>query len=185
LITVYVDADASPVKNEAIRVAERYGLKVYLVSNSKRKFPVGQLVEAVVVNDHMDAVDDWIVEHISKDDVAVTADIPLASRCLKKGARVVDPKGRVLTEDSIGGVLANRDIMTFLRDLGNITGGSSPYNKQDRSRFLQRLDDLIQAIRKERRQKDAERMPPPGGGNGSVWSKDAGNAAGNAEHPEG
>ncbi len=143
------------MKNEAIRVARRYGLKVYLVSNSKRNFPEDESVVPVVVNDHMDAVDDWIVEHITRADVAVTADIPLVSRCLKKGARALDPKGRVFTEDSIGEALANRDIMTFLRDLGTMTGGSPPYSKQDRSRFLQRLDDLIQAIRKEQREDDA------------------------------
>jgi hypothetical protein len=148
LITIYVDADASPVKNEAVRVAKRYGLKVYLVSNSRVKVLEDELVEIVIVNDHLDAADDWIVEHITETDVAVTADIPLASRCLKKGARVLDPKGRVFTEDSIGEVLANRDIMTFLRDLGNMNGGSPPYSKKDRSRFLQRLDDLIHAILK-------------------------------------
>jgi len=148
LITIYVDADASPVKNEAVRVAKRYGLKVYFVSNSRVKVLEDELVEIVIVNDHLDAADDWIVEHITETDVAVTADIPLASRCLKKGARVLDPKGRVFTEDSIGEVLANRDIMTFLRDLGNMNGGSPPYSKKDRSRFLQRLDDLIHAILK-------------------------------------
>jgi uncharacterized protein len=148
LIKIYVDADASPVKNEAIRVAKRYGLKIYLVSNSRMKVPEDELVETVVVNDHMDAADDWIVEHIGETDVVVSGDIPLISRCLKKGARVLDPKGRIFTEDSIGEALANRDIMTFLRDLGDMTGGSPPYSKQDRSRFLQRLDDLIHAIRK-------------------------------------
>jgi uncharacterized protein len=150
MITIYVDADASPVKNEAVRVAKRYGLKIYFVSNSNMKAPQDELVEMIVVNDHLDAADDWIVEHITEKDVVVTADIPLASRCLKKGARALDPKGRVFTEDSIGEVLANRDIMTFLRDLGNMTGGSPPYSKQDRSRFLQRLDDLVHAIRKRR-----------------------------------
>jgi hypothetical protein len=150
LITIYVDADASPIKNEAVRVAKRYNLKIYFVSNSRVKAPEDDLVEIVIVKDHLDAADDWIVEHITETDVAVTADIPLASRCLKKGARVLDPKGRVFTEDSIGEVLANRDIMTFLRDLGNMTGGPPPYSKKDRSRFLQRLDDLIHAIRKER-----------------------------------
>jgi len=150
MITIYVDADASPVKNEAVRVAKRYGLKIYFVSNSTMKAPQDASVEMIVVNDNLDAADDWIVEHITEKDVVVTADIPLASRCLKKGARALDPKGRVFTEDSIGEVLANRDIMTFLRDLGNMTGGSPPYSKQDRSRFLQRLDDLIHAIRKNR-----------------------------------
>jgi uncharacterized protein len=152
LTIIYVDADSSPVKNEAIRVAKRYGLKIYLVSNSRMKAPHDHLVETVLVNDQLDAADDWIVEHITENDVAITADIPLASRCLKKGARVLDPKGRVFTDDSIGEALANRDIMTFLRDLGNMTGGTPPYSKQDRSRFLQRLDDLIHAIRKGKAQ---------------------------------
>jgi uncharacterized protein len=150
LIIIYVDADASPVKHEAIRVAKRYGLKIYLVSNSRIKVPQDQLVETIVVKDHLDAADDWIVEHITENDVAISADIPLAYRCVKKGARVLDPKGRVFTEDSIGEALANRDIMTFLRDLGNATGGVPPYSKQDRSRFLQRLDDLIQGIRRKK-----------------------------------
>jgi uncharacterized protein YaiI (UPF0178 family) len=150
LINIYVDADASPVKSEAIRVAKRYGLKVYLVSNSnsRMRVPDYQLAERVVVNDHMDAADDWIVEHITGNDVVVTADVPLASRCIKKRARVLDPNGRVLTEESIGEALSHRDIMTFLRDTGNVTSGSPPYHKRDRSRFLQRLDDLIQAIRR-------------------------------------
>jgi uncharacterized protein YaiI (UPF0178 family) len=147
LINIYVDADASPVKNEAIRVAKRYGLKVYLVSNSnsRLRIPEYQLVERVVVNDHMDAADDWIVEHITGNDVVVSADVPLASRCIKKGARVLDPNGRVLTEESIGDALSHRDI---LRDTGNVIVCSPPYHKRDRSRFLQRLDDLIQAIRR-------------------------------------
>ncbi len=150
LINIYVDADASPVKDEAIRVAKRYGLKVYLVSNSnsRMRIPDYQLVERIVVNDHMDAADDWIVEHVSGNDVVVSADVPLSSRCIKKGARVLDPNGRVLTEETIGEALSHRDIMTFLRDTGNMTGGLPPYHKRDRSRFLQRLDDLIQAIRR-------------------------------------
>lgn len=153
MINIYVDADASPVKNEAIRVAKRYGLKVYLVSNSnsRMRVPEYELVERIVVNDHMDAADDWIVEHTTGNDIVVSADVPLASRCIKKGARVLDPNGRVLTENSIGEALSHRDIMTFLRDTGNLTGGTPPYHKRDRSRFLQRLDDLIQAILKEKR----------------------------------
>jgi uncharacterized protein len=151
LIDIYVDADASPVKNEAIRVAKRYGLKVYLVSNSRMKMPDYPLVEMVVVNDHLDAADDWIVEHITENDVAISGDIPLVSRCIKKGARVLDPKGKVFTEESIGDALSHRDIMTFLRDTENLMSRCPPYDKRDRSRFLQRLDDLIQAIRKENR----------------------------------
>jgi hypothetical protein len=148
LINIYVDADASPVKSEAIRVAKRYGLKVYFVSNKKMRIPEYQLAEKIVVNDHMDAADDWIVEHITENDIVVSADIPLASRCIKKGARVLDHNGRVLTEESIGDALSHRDIMTFLRDTGTMAGWSPPYHKRDRSRFLQRLDDLIQAIRR-------------------------------------
>jgi uncharacterized protein len=148
LIVLYVDADASPVKNEVIRVAKRYNLKVYLVSNHKIKMAEEALVEMIVVNDHPDAADDWIAEHITENDVAISADIPLAARCIKKGARVLDPKGRILTEESIGEALASRDIMTYLRDNGIMTGGPPPYHKQDRSRFLQRLDDLIHALRR-------------------------------------
>jgi uncharacterized protein len=149
LISIYVDADSSPVKNEVIRVATRYGLKVYFVSNSKMKPPESRLVEMIVVNEDMDAADNWIVEHITGTDVVVSADVPLASRCIKKGARVLDPKGRVFTEETIGEALSHRDIMTFLRDTtGTMLGKSPPFDKRDRSRFLQRLDDLIQAIKR-------------------------------------
>lgn len=147
-MTIYVDADASPVKNEVIRVAKRYELKVYLVSNQKMRMPEEALVEMIVVKDHLDAADDWIAERITENDVAVSGDVPLAARCIKKGARVVDPRGRVLTEESIGEALANRDIMTFLRNNGTMIGGTPPYDKRDRSRFLQRLDDVIQALRR-------------------------------------
>ena len=149
MISIYVDADSSPVKNEVIRVATRYGLKVYFVSNSKMKAPESRLVEMIVVNEDMDAADNWIVEHITGTDVVVSADVPLASRCIKKGARVLDPKGRVFTEETIGEALSHRDIMTFLRDTtGTMLGKSPPFDKRDRSRFLQRLDDLIQAIKR-------------------------------------
>lgn len=148
LTIIYVDADASPVKNETIRVAKRYGLKVYLVSNRPIRMSEEPLVEMIVVNEHLDAADNWIAEHITESDLAISADVPLAARCVKKGAKALDPRGRVFTEESIGEALVNRDIMTFLRDNGVITGGPPPYNKSDRSRFLQRLDDLIQALRR-------------------------------------
>ncbi|MCX5804690.1 MAG: YaiI/YqxD family protein [Proteobacteria bacterium] len=146
MITIYVDADASPVKNESIKVAKRYGLKIFFVSNFKMKIPKDELIETVVVSDSLDAADDWIVDHIVEKDIVVSADVPLVSRCIKKGARVLDPNGRVFTEESIGEALAHRDLMTYLRDLGTMTGGSTPRKKRDSSRFLQRLDDLIQAI---------------------------------------
>ncbi len=148
LINIYVDADASPVKNETIRVAKRYNIKVYFVSNYKTKTPAYELTEKIIVGNHMDAADDWIVDHVTIDDIVITADVPFASRCIKKGAVVLDPNGRILTEETIGEALSHRDIMTFLRDTGNTAGWSPPYHKRNRSRFLQRLDDLIQAIRR-------------------------------------
>lgn len=151
LINLYVDADACPVKNEVFRVAQRYRLKVYLVANSPLRIPPDELIELIIVQDGFDAADDWIAEHITQTDIAVTADIPLAARCLKKGARVVDPKGRVFSEDSIGGALANREFTAFLRDMGTITGGPPPFEPKDRSRFLQRLDELIHAVMRDTR----------------------------------
>ncbi len=151
LMKIYVDADACPVKNEVFRVAKRYGLKVYLVSNSEMRIPLDELVEMVVVNNHFNAADNWIVTHIHDNDIVVSDDIPLASLCLGKGARVMDYKGRVLTKESIGDALANRELMAYLRDMGHITGGPAPYEKRDRSQFLQHLDGLIQAIRRGKR----------------------------------
>ena len=146
LIKLYIDADACPVKNEVFRVARRHGLKVYLVSNSEMRIPPDELIELIIVDEGFDAADDWIATHITETDIAVTADIPLAARCLKKGARVLDPKGRVFSEDSIGDALANRDFMAFLRDMGTMTGGPPPIEQKDRSRFMQRLDEIIHAI---------------------------------------
>jgi uncharacterized protein YaiI (UPF0178 family) len=152
LIEIYVDADGCPVKDEVYRVARRYGLKVYVVSNSPIRVPQEELLELIIVKGQFDAADDWIVEHVRENDIAVSADIPLAARCLAKDARVLDPKGRVFTQESIGGVLANRDLMAHLRDLGNYTGGPGPFAKRDRSRFLQSLDTVIQASLKTMRQ---------------------------------
>ena len=144
-MTLYVDADGCPVKNEVYRVARRYRLKVYLVSNSRMRIPQEDLFEQVIVNEQFNAADDWIVARVRDNDIVVSSDIPLAARCLKKGARALDPKGRVFTKESIGDALANRELMAYLRDMGNITGGPAPFDKRDRSRFLQRLDDVIQA----------------------------------------
>ncbi len=146
MIRIYVDADACPVKDEVYRVAKRYGLAVFVVSNGRIRVPEDPLVEMVVVSGHFDAADAWIAERITGTDVAVTSDIPLASLCLAKGARVLDPKGKVFTEESIGDALANRELMAYLRDTGNITGGPPPFEPRDRSRFLQKLDDLVQAL---------------------------------------
>jgi uncharacterized protein YaiI (UPF0178 family) len=145
-MTIYIDADGCPVKNEVYRVAKRFGLKVYLVSNSRMVIPRGELFELVIVNEGFNAADDWIVEQVRDKDVVVSSDIPLAARCLEKGARVIDPKGRIFSKETIGDALANRELMAYLRDMGDVTGGPAPFEKRDRSRFLQRLDEVIQAI---------------------------------------
>ena len=151
VIKLYIDADACPVKDEVFRVARRHELKVYLVSNSAMRIPPDKFIELIIVHEGFDAADDWIATHVTQTDIAVTADIPLAARCLKKGARVLDPKGRVYSEDSIGDALASREFMAFLRDMGTMTGGPPPFEPKDRSRFLQRLDELIHAIMREKR----------------------------------
>jgi hypothetical protein len=147
LLDIFVDADGCPVKQEVYRVAKRYGLRVILVSNSRMRTPHEDWLEVVVVDGQFNAADDWIVEHVSEDDIVITGDIPLASRCLEKGAQVLAPTGRVSTRDSIGEALASRELLSHLRDLGTITGGPAPFEKRDRSRFLQRLDETIQAVR--------------------------------------
>jgi uncharacterized protein YaiI (UPF0178 family) len=147
LLDIFIDADGCPVKQEVYRVAKRYGLKVILVSNSPMRAPHEDWLETVVVDGQFDAVDDWIVEHVSENDIVISGDIPLASRCLEKGAQVLAPTGRVFTRDSIGEALARRELLSHLRDLGTLTGGPAPFEKRDRSRFLQRLDETIQAVR--------------------------------------
>lgn len=143
---IFIDADGCPVKPEVYRVAQRYGLKVTLVSNAWMRIPHEDWIELVVVDGQLDAADDWIVEHVSAHDIVISGDIPLASRCLEKNALALGPTGRAFTEDSIGEALASRDLMSQLRDLGTVTGGPAPFEKRDRSRFLQRLDETIQAV---------------------------------------
>ena len=145
---IFVDADACPVKEEVYRVAQRYGIKVTLVSNAWLRAPKEEWLELVIVDGELDAADSWIIEHVAKNDIVVSADIPLASECLKKGARVLGPRGRPFTEDSIGAALATRELMSHLRDMGEMTGGPPPFEKRDRSQFLQALDRMIQAIRR-------------------------------------
>lgn len=146
VLDIYVDADACPVKQEVCRVAARYGLGVTFVSNSWMRVPEQDGVDLVVVEGQFDAADDWIVERASKGDIVVTADIPLASRCLKGGARVLGPSGRPFNDDNIGEALAARELMSDLRDAGTMTGGPPPFRKEDRSRFLQRLDEIVQSV---------------------------------------
>jgi len=149
---IFVDADACPVKEEIYRVATRYGLKVLLISNSPLRVPRNPLFESVVVaKGQFDGADDWIVEQVTATDIVVTADIPLAARCLEKGARALDAKGRVYSPESIGDALASRELMAHLRAMGEMGGGPPPFTARDRSTFLQRLDDLIQALRRVKR----------------------------------
>jgi uncharacterized protein len=144
---IFVDADACPVKDEVLRVAERHGLKTHLVSDGGIRPHPSPLVSIVVVTQGADAADDWIADNIRARDIAVTNDIPLADRCLKKGALAIRPNGMAFTEDSIGMALAMRDLTAGLRETGQITGGPAAFSKQDRSRFLQALDTAIQARR--------------------------------------
>ena len=147
--TIFVDADACPVKAEIYRVAERYHLKVCVVSNHPMRTPRAPWIEPVVVGTRFDAADNWIAAQAAHNDIVITGDIPLAASCLKMGARVLDPKGRALTDANIGEALASRELTAHLRDLGIATGGPAPFQPKDRSRFLQRLDALIQAIERD------------------------------------
>jgi uncharacterized protein YaiI (UPF0178 family) len=149
LLHIFVDADACPVKQEVYRIASRYRLDVTLVANSWMRIPSERGIALEVVEDGLDAADDWIVEHVQSHDIVVTADIPLASRCLKQGARVIGPTGKPFTEDNIGQAVATRDLLSELRDTGEITGGPPPLKKRDRSRFLHQLDEMIQSVLRE------------------------------------
>ena len=119
-------------------------------ANSWMRIPDDGSVELEVVGDGFDAADDWIVERVNANEIVITTDIPLAAQCLEKGARVLGPKGRVFTEESIGDALANREVSSQLREHGLASGGPAPFGKKDRSRFLQRLDDAIHACRNAR-----------------------------------
>jgi uncharacterized protein len=149
LLHIFVDADACPVKQEVYRVANRYRLNVTLVANAWMRVPNEGRIALEVVADGFDAADDWIVDHVHPHDIVVTADILLASRCLKEGSHVIGPTGKPFTENNIGQTVATRNLMSELRNAGEITGGPSPLTKQDRSRFLQQLDSVIQSIRRE------------------------------------
>jgi uncharacterized protein len=148
-VRIFVDADACPVKQEVYRVATRHRLEVVVVSNSPLDVPADPLINAVLVREGIDAADDWIVDHVLEDDIVVTGDIPLAARSLKKGAQALGFSGRPLTLDNIGDALATRDLLAGLREQGESSSGPPPFQKQDRSRFLQGLERLIQQIRRK------------------------------------
>ena len=131
---IYIDGDACPVRDETYRVAARFKIGVFVVSNGSRPIrPVNDpTIRMIIVPEGADAADDWIAEHITAADVCITADIPLASRCLAKGARAVGPNGKHWTEDNIGSALAGREIGRHLREMGVMTGGGGTFSKSDR-----------------------------------------------------
>jgi uncharacterized protein len=148
MLHIFVDADACPVKKEVYRVAGRYNLDVTLVANSWMRIPDAARIELKVVSDSFDAADDWIVENVQAKDIVVTADILLADRCLKAGARVIGTTGKPFSEENIGEAVATRDLLAELRDAGLMMGGPKPIQESDRSYFLQQLDNMIQAVRR-------------------------------------
>jgi uncharacterized protein len=146
---IYIDADACPVRDEVYRVAERLGLKVFVVSNGSRPIRPARdpHVSMITVSEGADAADHWIAEHIAAGDICVTSDIPLAARCLARDALALAPNGKIWSHDNIGNALAGREVSRHLRELGMTGGGPAPFAKADRSRFLQALDRLVQAAR--------------------------------------
>jgi uncharacterized protein YaiI (UPF0178 family) len=145
---IYVDADACPVKDEILRVAARHGLRVHLVGNSWIRMPDSELINRVVVTEGPDAADDWIAQHIGAGDIAITADIPLAARCLDAGATAMDHRGKFFSRDNIGMALAMRDLKSQLRESGEIRDHGPSFGKADRSGFLQALEAAAQAVRR-------------------------------------
>jgi uncharacterized protein YaiI (UPF0178 family) len=149
-IRIFVDADACPVKAETYRVAERYGLHVYVVANAFMAVPRSDWIERVIVPEGPDVADDWIAERAGPNDIVITADIPLAARCVRVGASVIGPTGKAFTEDSIGMTLATRNLMTDLRSAGAVTRGPPPFSHQDVSRFLSALDAAVVRLQRKR-----------------------------------
>jgi len=149
MLTIYIDADACPVKDEIYRVARRYSVRVAVVANAPLRVPADALIE-LVVRPGFGAADDWIAEQAGPGDVVVTADVPLAARVVAKGAVALDPKGRVLDADTVGEALGLRDLMEGLRQAGQAAGGPAPMTPRDRSRFHSRLDELVNAARRQR-----------------------------------
>lgn len=147
-LEIFVDADACPVKAEVYRVAERHGVKVFVVANAYIAVPRESFIERVVVPSGLDVADDWIAERVGRGSIVITADIPLASRCIKAGAEVIAPNGRAFTESSIGMALATRNLMDQLRSAGEVTGGPKPFSPRDRSAFLGTLDRTIVRLKR-------------------------------------
>lgn len=148
MTVLYVDADACPVKDEAIRVGERHKVPIKFVSNSWMRLPEGHLIERVVVPEGPDEADNWIAERAGTGDVVITADVPLAARCVKTGALVIGPTGKPFREDAMGMRLAMRDLKTHLREIGEIREGGPSFSKADRSRFLNQLETTMRAAKR-------------------------------------
>lgn len=148
MVRIYVDADACPVKDEVVRVAARHEIPMSLVANTWMRDPDHYLAEKVSVGNDLDAADNWIAERAGAADVVITNDIPLARRCVAKGAVVLRPNGTVLDENSIGMAVAVRDLTTHLRDAGAMTGGPAAFTKADRSKFLDKLENAVQACKR-------------------------------------
>jgi len=150
-LEIFVDADACPVKEEVYKVARRYRLPVRVVANSFMMVPLEPLIERVLVESGPDAADDWIVQHCRPADIVVTADILLAARCLKAGAKAIGPTGKPFNDASIGMAVAQREIAEHLRSTGEMTRGPKPFAAADRSRFLQALDQAVNHSLRQRR----------------------------------
>ncbi len=144
MVEIYVDADGCPVRDECIKVARRHDLKLYIVSDGGIRPVNNKRIKMVIVSPGMDAADRWIADHIGSNDLVVTGDIPLAADCIKSGAVALKPNGDTLNETNIGPVQGTRDLMANLRETGEISGGPSPFNRQDRSRFLSALEVSVQ-----------------------------------------
>jgi len=147
---IYIDADACPVKDEVYRVAARHRLPVTVVANGLIRVPADPLIERVAAGAGPDAADDWIAQRAGAGDIVITADIPLASRCVKAGAEVISPDGRPFTEQTIGMTLAVRNLMYDLRSAGEVTSGPRPFSPRDRSTFLSALDQTIRRLQRAR-----------------------------------
>ena len=148
-MTIFIDADACPVKDETYKVAARHGLKTYVVANSWINVPRDPMIERVVVEAGPDIADNWIAERAAPGSIVITADIPLAARCVKAGASVIGPTGKAQTEQSIGMALATRNLMDDLRSSGEITGGPRPFSPRDRSSFLSALDLAVVRLKRK------------------------------------
>ncbi|MBA2481555.1 MAG: YaiI/YqxD family protein [Planctomycetes bacterium] len=148
MLHIYIDADACPVKAETYRVAKRHALRVSVVANQWMDMPNDPSIRLEVVDDGFDAADHWIVERVGRGDIVITDDIPLASRCIAKGARVLTARGQIHDEQSIGGALAQRELMQYLRESGTVSGGQKPMHANDRARFLQELEKLVHSVKK-------------------------------------